>query len=102
MPPRGVSGLFGIVLEGVVRVTVRRVADRRLALHDDVVFVVVHVEARAEGVLDLPNHDRGDLDRVSALVVDLQLLAVQIARSQRDPFLHEERVRPAKAVPSNT
>ena len=60
-----------------------------LALHRDVRLVVVDVEDRLGGVLDAPHDDRGDLDRVAALVVDLELVAVEGAGPQRDLVARE-------------
>ena len=67
----------------IVGVLGRGRADRRLGLHGHVRLVVLDVEQRLRGVLDPPDHHRGDLDRVAALVVDLQLGAVEVARAQR-------------------
>ena len=47
---------------------------RCLALHVDVVLVVVDLEDRLGRVDDAPDDDRGDLDRVAVVVVHLELL----------------------------
>ena len=51
------------------------VAHRGLALDLDEVLVVVDLERCPRGVVDVPDDDGGDLDRVAALVVHLQALA---------------------------
>ena len=61
------------VVVRVVGIARRQVAQRRLALHLHVVVVVVDFEHGFGGVDDLPHDDRGDLDRVALVVVDLQL-----------------------------
>ena len=81
----------------VVGVAGRQVAQRRLGLHLDVVVVVVHLEDRLGGVDDPPDDDRGDLDRVAVVVVDLEVRALEVADAQRDPLLGVERVGPAQA-----
>src|SRR5215471_10953999 len=68
----------------IVRIRARDAADRGLALHLHVALVVLDIERGLRGVLDAP-HDHGrDLDRIAALVVDLELLAVEVVRAQRD------------------
>src|SRR5262249_20185851 len=61
-----------------------QVPQGRFALHAHIIFKVIHVENSLGRVLHLPHHNRGDLDRVAALVIDLQLLAVEIPRAQRN------------------
>ena len=63
-----------------------------LALDADVGLVVVDVEHRLGGVADAPDDDGGDLDRVAALVVHLEFLAVEVAGAQGDLLLLVERV----------
>ena len=82
------------LLAVVVGVAVGQVAHGRLALHVDVLLEVVHVERGLGRILDPPDHHGGDLDRVAPLVVDLQLLAVEVPRPQRDPPFHHERIGP--------
>ena len=82
---------------GVVRERRGQVAHGRLALHLHEVLVVVDVERRLGGVVDVPDHHRGDLDRVAALVVDLEPVAVQVARAQRQLLARVERVGGAQA-----
>jgi hypothetical protein len=74
-----------------------QVADRGLGLHLDVVLVVVDLEHRLRAVVDAPDHHGADLDRVAALVVDLQRRGVEVAAAQRDLALAVERVGPAQA-----
>jgi hypothetical protein len=76
----------------------RHAAERRLALDIDVVLVVVDVELGSGGVLDAPDDDGGDLDRVAEQVVDLDLAAVEVARAQRERVLDGERVRRSVTV----
>ena len=73
-----------VLLAVVVRVRARDAADRRLALHLHVAFVVLDVERGLRRVVDAPDDHGRDLDRVAALVVDLELLAVEVVRAQRD------------------
>ena len=47
---------------------------------------VLDVELRLSRVADLPDDDRGDLDRVADQVVHLELLSVQVVRPERDRF----------------
>src|SRR6266403_1156201 len=68
-----------------------------LALQLHVVFVAVDVEARLRGVVDAPDDDRGDLDRIAALVVNLEPLAVKVARAQRDLASRIEWIGAAQA-----
>ena len=66
-----------LILAVVISVKARQVAQRRLALRDDIVLVVVDIEQCLRGVVDAPDHNRGDLDRVPTFVVHLQRLAVE-------------------------
>jgi len=50
-----------------------------LALDSDVMLIIVDIEARLGGILDPPDDDRGDLDRVAALVIHLEFVAVEVA-----------------------
>ena len=61
-----------VAVEIVVGVLGSEVTDRGLALHDDIVVVLVHLEGRPCCVDDPPDDDRGDLDRVALGVVDLR------------------------------
>ena len=72
-----------MLLMRVVRVAGRGIAQRRFTLHVDVVFVVVHLERRLRSFHDAPDDDRGDVDRIPLLVVDLQLAAFKIPHAQR-------------------
>jgi hypothetical protein len=80
----------------VVRIFVREMAQRRLGLHRHVLFIVIDVEHRARRVADAPDDGGRDLDRIAAFVVDLELLAVEVAQTQRHLHLVEERIRPAQ------
>jgi hypothetical protein len=62
----------------------------------DEVLVVVDVEERLGGVDDLPDDDAGDLDRIALAVVDLELLALEVADALRDALLHREGIHPAQ------
>ena len=81
----------------VVGVAGRQVAQRRFGLDLHVVVVVVHLEHRFGGVDDPPDDDRGDLDRIALVVVDLQVRAFEVADALRDALLRVERVRPAQS-----
>src|SRR5574337_273082 len=86
------------VLVRVVRVALRHLPQRRLALNMHVILVVVDAEHRLGGVQYLPDHHRGDLDRVAVVVVDLQLAALEIAYAQRNALLGVERIGPAQPL----
>jgi len=45
-------------------------------------LVVIDVEERLRRVVDAPDDDRRDFDRVAALVVDFEPLTVQVARAK--------------------
>lgn len=78
------AGGIGLVLQVVVGVHARHVAQRRLGLHGDIALVVVDVEERLGGIGDVPHHDGCDLDGVAHFVVDLQALAIQGAHAGGD------------------
>ena len=62
-------------------------ADGRFALDVDVGVVIVHVETGLERVLNAPDHDGRDFDRVAAFVVDFELVAVEVSgRSEMRRF----------------
>src|SRR5262245_6322041 len=66
----------GLVLFAmIVSVTARQMPDGRLALHLHVGLVVLDIEDRLSAVLNPPDHDGRDLDRVAAVVVDLEALS---------------------------
>src|SRR6266576_2821554 len=71
-------------------------AHRGLALQLDVVLVAVDIEACLGSVVDAPHHDRRDFDRVASLIVDLQPLAIKIARAQRHLAPGIERIGAAQ------
>jgi hypothetical protein len=73
-----------VFLAVVVRIATGDVAQSGLALGSDVPFEIVDVEHRLRRILNAPNDDRRDLDRVPTLVVDLQRLAVERAGAQGD------------------
>mmetsp|Transcript_20438 Transcript_20438/g.48719 ORF Transcript_20438/g.48719 Transcript_20438/m.48719 type:complete len:257 (+) Transcript_20438:2483-3253(+) len=81
----------------VVGIARGQMADGRFGLHPHIGFVVVHLEQRLGGVAHLPDDDGGDLDRVTALVIDLDDRRVQVAVAQRDALLQRKRVGPAQA-----
>ena len=99
VPERRVTSLEpgARLLEVVVGVAEGEVAHRRLGLGQHVGLVVLDVEAGHRRVVDAPDDRRRDLDRVAAQVVDLQLLAVEVVRPDRDLGLGVERVGPAQA-----
>src|ERR1043166_2092825 len=69
----------------VVGIARRERPHRRLALHLDVVLVVVHLEHRLGGLGDPPDHDRPDLDRVPPGVVHLELGGLEVPGPERNP-----------------
>ena len=73
-----------IILQVVVGVDARHVAQRGLYLHGHVAFVVVHVEDGLGGVGDAPHDDGRYLYGVAHLVVDLDALTFMCAGAQRD------------------
>src|SRR5262249_36526950 len=56
----------------------------RLALDLHVAFEIVDIEGRLCRVVDPPHDDRSDLDRIAALVVYFDSIAVEVARPERD------------------
>ena len=54
----------------------------RFALRRHVHLVFVDVEDGLRRVFDAPDDDGGDLDRIAAAVVDLQLLAIERSSAQ--------------------
>ena len=76
------------------RIAVPAVAVMHQQFGPENILVVVHLEARLGGLDDLPDHDGRDLDRVALDVVDLQLLALEVADTLRNPLLGVERVGP--------
>ena len=87
-----VESASSVVGVRIVRIRLRDRADRGLALHGDVLLVVVDLEQRLGRLNDLPDDDRGDLDRVAAIVVHLELLRLEVADPQRDLALGEEGI----------
>ena len=60
--------------------------------------VVVDLEERLGGVGHAPDHDCRDLDRIAVAVVDLELLALEVAHLDRDARAAGERVDPPEAL----
>jgi hypothetical protein len=81
----------------VVGKLIGQVTQRRLRLDGHVVLVIVDVQHCARRVADTPDNGGRDLDRVAAFVVDLELLAVEVAQAQAHLVLVHERVGPAQA-----
>src|SRR6266542_1658857 len=54
--------------------------------------------ARLGGILDSPDHDRGNLDRVALLLIHFQLRTLEIARPQRQLAFAAKRVRPPETA----
>src|SRR5580704_422910 len=74
----------------IVGIHISQMAQRGFALDRDVVLVVIHVKESLCRVLNAPDNDRRDLDWITALVVDLQLFAIEGAGSERDFVSSEE------------
>ena len=68
----------------IVGILAAQVTHGRLGLHAHVVLNILDIEHRLRRVLHPPHDDRRNLDRVTELVVDLQAIAVEVARAQRD------------------
>ena len=73
-----------VLLAVIVGVEARDAANGGFALDLDVALVVFDVEDGLRRILDAPDHDGRDLDGVAALVVDLERLAVEVVRAQRE------------------
>src|SRR5213592_2231078 len=56
----------------------------RLALGLDVFLIIIHIERRLRRVLNPPDHDGGDFNWIAALVIHLELLAVQGPGAKRN------------------
>jgi hypothetical protein len=87
-----------LVLDVVVGIARADGAHRRLDLRGDEGLVVVHIEQRLRGVGDPPHHLGGDLYRVAAQVVHLDLLRDQVVRAHRDLGLAHPGPHPAQAL----
>jgi len=74
------------------------VAHGGLGLDAHVLLEVVDVERGLRGVAHPPDDGRRDLDRVAALVVDLETLAGEVAGAQAHLLLLEERIGPAQPL----
>src|SRR5262245_56077739 len=55
----------------------------RLALDAHIGFIIIHVEHGLGRILYAPNNDGCNLNRIAALIVDLEFIAVQVAYTQR-------------------
>ena len=78
--PAAKRDLVGIAV--VVQVAACDVPDAGFALDANVAVVAVHVEDRLGGVLDSPDDDDRNLDRIAPLVIHLELFPVQVAHAQ--------------------
>ena len=78
------DGIHGVraVLGVVVGIDARYVTERRFGLRCHELLVVVHVEEGLGGIGHVPNDHVGDFDGVAHLVVDLQDVAVERARTE--------------------
>src|SRR5689334_6865710 len=74
------SGLM--FLPVVVGVQAGKMPKSGFCLCPHVGLVVFDIEERASCVVDLPNHDRSNLDRVATLVVDFELVSVERLRPE--------------------
>lgn len=88
----------GVLVVCVIGVLDGDVPDCRLGLGGDELQEVVDLEERLGGVLDLPDHDRGQLDRVAVGVVDLEDGGLVVAHPGGDLPGAGERVHPAQPV----
>ena len=95
-PQRRLVRAIGLTF--VVGIARGKVPDRGFGLHADVLLVVLDIEHRLCRVAHAPDDCRGDLDRVAALVVDLQPLAHQVVHAQADLLLAVERIGPAQPL----
>ena len=82
----------------VVRVGRGEVAERRLGLDVDEMLEVVDLEQRLRRIRDLPDDDRGDLDRVAVVVVDLEARRLEVADTHGDLAALGQRVDPVQAL----
>src|SRR5690606_13886405 len=94
----GAQRYFGISVEIVVWIHASKSTYRGITLNAHKVFVVVNFKRCLERIANLPYEDHTDLYRVADLVVNLDLLAVEVARPQRDAFLNEQRINPEETV----
>ena len=68
----------------IVRITAGQVPQRRFALYSDIVLKILHIENGLRGVLNSPHNHRRNLDRVPAVIIHFQFVAIKIAGSQRN------------------
>ena len=83
---------------GIVGVLRGQVANGRFALHLHVVLVVVHLERRFGGLGHAPHDNGRDLDRITLVIVDLDLRAFEVPDPQRHALAAEQGIRPVEAV----
>jgi hypothetical protein len=66
----------------VVRIAGGHLAQRGFRLHVHEILVVIDLEHGLGGVVHLPDHHGGDLDRRALQVVDLELAGFEVAHAQ--------------------
>jgi len=76
---RGAPQCFLAGTRIVVGMRTGDVPQGRLGLHGDELAIVLDGEHAPSSVRHLPDHDRGDVDRVAVRIVDLQLAGFEIA-----------------------
>ena len=78
LPVVGLAVAGGVDAGGhVIGVDAHHIAQGAVALEGEVFLVVVHIEHRLGGVLDLPDHRDTDLHRIAQAIVDLLAGVVQ-------------------------
>ena len=87
-----------LVLEIIIGVTRADGAHRHFHLGGDEAAIIINVEQRLRRIGNAPHQLRGDLDRVAAQIVDLDLLRNQVVGAQADLLLAHPRPGPAQAI----
>ena len=78
-----------ISIEVILRILTGELAHGGIALDAHKGFIVVDIECRLECIAYLPYQDNTYLDGIANLVVDLDLLAVEVSRAERETFFSE-------------
>src|SRR5688500_16183187 len=73
-------------------------AHSRIGLQLHKTLIAIHFERCLKSIPHLPHENDADLNRIAYFIVDFDLIAVKVSRTERKRFLHEKRIYPMETI----
>ena len=87
-----------MIMRCIVRMERGEMAQCRFRLHFDIALIVFNIEGSLRSVTHSPDDNGSDFDWVAAQIVNLQMLTIEVVRSQTDSPALRKWVYPVKAA----